>query len=144
MPFHAQFGSGCTLKVKRCYFDSVSTTNSIIYDETDTCDMLLSSTSFDVSAGSIYYSEHRYQSNISLFDVSVHSDQLYTSNHDGLFFFASTDNALIDGMNVSFSYDAAAHCDATGIITNDDINASFATFSCSNPVPLLTNNGEVC
>ena len=141
---HTQHNRGCTLTMRRCSFDSVSTQNSIISDGTQTCEVLLASTSFDVSAGSIYYSEHELQSNIWLLNVSVRSDQLYASNHDGLFFFASADNTRIDGMDVSFSYDADAHCDATGIITNYDINASRATFLCSNPVPLLLLFPKAC
>ena len=91
----------------------MSTHYSIIYDGTYACCVLLSSlsfASFDVSDDPFKYLRALISDALN---VSVRSEQLYASNHDALFFFASADNTSIDEMNVALSYDVDAHYNIT-------------------------------
>ena len=83
---------------------------SIIYDATRESDIDIINTEIDIISGSIYDSKHFYQSDIYIYNVSITSNQLKTSNDHGLLYFAALDSTNITNMKISFTYNATSSC----------------------------------
>ena len=103
----------------------------------------IANTNIDVISGSIYYSQHLYETNINIYNISITSNQLNTDNKIGLFYFENADNANITNMKILYKYNTTTSCDYSYSISNSVIGATCDVFYCMNPVMAIQNNGEV-
>ena len=137
--------AGSEITIENCIFNKIKMKNVIIYDGTETSDVNIINTQIEIDAGSIYYSGHRYSSNINTFNVSIITNQVSTSNEDdGLFYFTSSDITTITNTSFLYKYNATESCYYYETISNSVINATCDVLHCTNPIMAIQNDGEVC
>ena len=117
---------------------------SLFYDKTYICDVVITATKFSMISGSIYYSDHYIQSSISMFNLSVVSYYQFASNNtDSLFIFASTDVTAIEEMSVYYFYNISDSCMYHSQGSNSILNLTWDWSVCEAAVGLIHNSGEV-
>eukprot|EP01084_Bolivina_argentea_P139386 245216_1 len=136
---------GTTLEMNECTFENVYTITSIINDNTYLCNIFISNTIFDISAGSIYESKnHALPSDINITNVSITTDQLYEQNQNSLLYFGAQDITNISYMNVLYSFDVNKSCDyEANYYYNSVINSFCDRMYCQNPIVLISNQGKI-
>eukprot|EP01084_Bolivina_argentea_P281231 481144_1 len=137
---------GTFLEINNCTFGNVSTTTSIINDETRQATVLISDAVIDIIHGSIYDSKHVLTSNIYITNVSVTSNQLYKMNKfnkNSLFNFCYNDIINISLMTVLYSFNVNKSCQYSTTYINSVINGSCSVMLCQNPVALISNLGHI-
>ena len=126
-----------------CRFDNITSTNAIIYDESQAANLSISDTEFIIESGSIYYSQHFVYSSIEIYNISISTDQLSSSNGNGLLYFTPSDEAQMTNINVSYQYNTSKLCRYQHRIQSHTIGESCDVLFCQNPVGFVQNSGKV-
>ena len=111
---------------------------------TDLCfasDIIFADNVINIKSGLIYYSGHYFQSNISISNVSISTEQLLKSSTYSLFTFSTQDTVFMDAVNVSYLYNTSNWCSFNQTISDSIINATCSVFLCKDPVQFIKNRG---
>eukprot|EP01084_Bolivina_argentea_P282731 484023_1 len=137
------YNNGAEMTIHNGTFQNISNQNSIITDHTYGCNIKISDTSLNINFGGAYYSQHKYQSEIRIYNTLILSNQLNTFNKDGLLYFSSSDTTAIHNLYIKYSYNTHSSCQMLANISNSVINASCSLYQCINPVPAIYNLGKM-
>eukprot|EP01083_Nonionella_stella_P105173 302371_1 len=135
------------LTITNTEFSEISTGLYVVHDESVSATIAMSDLFFNMSAGCVFRSAHSVAGAISINNIQLWTNA-FNQREDPLFSFASADITSIYNMNVSYIYDVdewMALCYEVDYLFNLKINGytSWRDMRCSNPTPLLENDGQL-